>query len=309
MDPLVPPDVVDLYVETLKRLLEDPENDELLRHVQLKMEFDPRAFGKAAQKVLGDTEHVQVVSRIGTARAEEWQNVINNQHCTPSAVRTPTSLQDLIAIVQEAKSTSRTVRAVGSGHSFSNVAITYDFDSILVKPQGMKKVQITDPSVLSPDISSKLVTIESGITIADLNQTLDNMGLALTNMGAFDGQTLSGAISTGTHGTGVSLGPIGSSVRAVVLVSETGTVYQIEPVNGISDPEKFKNKHHDIVLKQDDDWFHSIVVSMGECTLRHRYEDSCLLLQVVWVLFMHTSWRWRPRIYSKRSVHPTLGRI
>jgi hypothetical protein len=266
MDPLVPPEVVDLYVDILKRLLKDPENDELLREVELKMEFDPRAFGHATKKVLGSTQQVDA------ARAEEWQNSINNQHCTPSAIRSPSSLQDLIAIVQEAKSTGKTVRAVGSGHSFSNVAITYNSDSILVKPQGMKQVQITDPSVLLPGgISTKLVTVESGITIEDLNKTLDIMGLALTNMGAFDGQTISGAISTGTHGTGVSLGPIGSSVRAVLLVSESGAVYQIEPANGISDPAKFKNKHPDIVLKQNDDWFHSIVVSMGACIFWYRH--------------------------------------
>ena len=278
MDSLVPPEVVDLYIDILKRLLEDPENDELLRDVELKMEFDPRAFGKAAQAVLGDTQRTLMKSRVGAARAEEWQNCIDNQHCTPSAIRSPSSLQDLIAIVQEAKSTGKTVRAVGSGHSFSNVAITYNFDSVLVKPQGLKQVQITDPSVLLPDaISSKLVTVESGITIADLNQRLDTMGFALTNMGAFDGQTISGAISTSTHGTGVSLGPIGSSVRAVVLVSESGTVYQIEPTKGISDPAKFKNKNHDIVLKQDDDWFQSTVVSMGTPILWYRYASSYLL--------------------------------
>lgn len=310
MDSLVPPEIVDLYVDILKRLVDDPENDELLRQVELKMEFDPRAFGKAAQKVLGDTKHTLaqkhlggtkhhlaqkvledikdtaqrvledakhtlIKSRVGATGVEVWQNVIDNQHCTPSAIRSPSSLQDLITIVQEAKSTGKTVRAVGSGHSFSNIAITYNSNSILVKPQGMKQVRITDLSVLLPDaVSSKLVTVESGIIIADLNQTLDTMGLALTNMGAFDGQTISGAISTGTHGTGVSLGPIGSSVRAVVLVSESGTVYQIEPTKGISDPTKFKNKNRDIVLKQDDDWFHSIVVSMGTSVLWCKYPSS-----------------------------------
>lgn len=321
MDSLVPPEIVDLYVDILKRLVDDPENDELLRQVELKMEFDPRAFGKAAQRVLGDTKHTLaqkhpedtkhhlaqkvledikdtarrvledaketaqkgledakhtlIKSRVGATGVEVWQNVIDNQHCTPSAIRSPSSLQDLIAIVQEAKSTGKTVRAVGSGHSFSNIAITYNSNSILVKPQGMKQVRITNPSVLLPDaIPSKLVTVESGITIAALNQTLDTMGLALTNMGAFDGQTISGAISTGTHGTGVSLGPIGSSVRAVVLVSESGTVCQIEPKKGISDPTKFKNKNHDIVLKQDDDWFHSIVVSMGTSVLWCKYPSS-----------------------------------
>jgi len=105
----------------------------------------------------------------------------------------------------------------------------------------MKQVQITDPSVLFPSaISSELVNVESGITITDLNKTLYTMGFALTDMGAFDGKTISDAI---TYGTGVFLGPIGRSVRAVVLVSESSTVYQIEPANDISDPVKFKNKN------------------------------------------------------------------
>ena len=82
-------------------------------------------------------------------------------------------------------------------------------------------------------------------------------------MGAYDGQTLGGAISTGTHGTGISLGPIASNVRSLVLVSENKTVYQIEPTKGITNPTKFAKAKPDIVLKQDDEWLNSNVVAMG----------------------------------------------
>ena len=66
---------------------------------------------------------------------------------------------------------------------------------------------------------------------------------------------LAGAISTGTHGTGISLGPIASSVHSLVLVPENTTIYQIEPTKGITDPIKFSGPRArpDIVLKQDDE--------------------------------------------------------
>ncbi len=92
-------------------------------------------------------------------------------------------------------------------------------------------------------------------------------------MGAYDSQSLAGAISTGTHRTGISLGPIASSVRFLVLVSEKGMIYHIEPTNGITDPAAFANAKPVVILKQDDDWFQSNVVPMGcmglvySCTL------------------------------------------
>ena len=136
----------------------------------------------------------------------------------------------------------------------------------------MKKVLPVDASLLlDPSKASNLFSAESGMTIERLNDELDKRHLALANMGAYDGQTLAGAISTGTHGTGISLGPIASSVRSLVLVSSTRTIYQIEPSTGITDPAKFAKANLDMVLKQDDDWFQSSVIAMGRMGLIYSY--------------------------------------
>lgn len=152
----------------------------------------------------------------------------------------------------------------------------------------MKKVLPVDASLLlDPSKASNLFSAESGKMIERLNDELDKRSLALAHMGAYDGQTLAGAISTGTHGTGISLGPIASSVRSLVLVSGTRAIYQIELSNGITDLVKFAKANPDMVLKQDDDWFHSSVIAMGCMGLIYSYtleimpgyflEESCVL--------------------------------
>jgi FAD/FMN-containing dehydrogenase len=130
----------------------------------------------------------------------------------------------------------------------------------------MNQVLKVNASLLrDPLKQSSLFEVQSGITIKDLNLALDEAGKALINMGAYDGQTLAGAISTGTHGKGIMLGPMASNVRSLVIVSETGDVYQYEPSNGITDQDKFATdtSKAGIILKQDDDFFQSVVVSMG----------------------------------------------
>ncbi len=97
-----------------------------------------------------------------------------------------------------------------------------------------------------------LFETEAGITIKDLNKELTDNDLGLPNMGGYDGQTIIGAISTSTHGSGISLGPFPDMVRSVVLATTgkwngpiiSGTnssdgvnYYRIEPLHGITDPD------------------------------------------------------------------------
>lgn len=195
-----------------------------------------------------------------TAR-EEWSNCIGNQKAHPLNIFRPTTLAELIAIVKRAESENRKLRAVGSGHSFSDIAVTNDF---LIDTHGLKKVLTLDTETLKAGVpTSTLVEVECGITIADVNDRLDELGLALINMGAHTAQTVVGALSTSTHGSGISLGSAASFVRSIVVVASEGKVYRIEPADGKTDPEKFKRKHGDIELRQDDDWFKSVVIGLG----------------------------------------------
>jgi L-gulono-1,4-lactone dehydrogenase len=259
--------------ELLAALAHNPHDDELLSRIKTRIRGGDEEFDSAAASVhsVFTTVGKFVESKLPKFSTLTWSNCINQQTCSPSQIKHPKSLQDLVDAVNEGRKSNISVRAVGSGHSFSNVAPTFD-GGILLDPHGMSNVlEVDTDSLRDPGGAEELFSVESGITIADLNTALDKNKLGLINMGAYDGQTLAGAISTGTHGTGFALGPMASNVRAIVLVSETGTVYQIEPSNGISDPVKFSGKNTNMTLKQDDDWFYSVLISMGCMGLIYSY--------------------------------------
>ncbi|KAK6362766.1 hypothetical protein TWF730_000221 [Orbilia blumenaviensis] len=254
-------------LELLSTLAKEPSNESHLAELKKRIAAGDEKLDHAFFSTMAELAPPQITSAIsgGWFGPKTWTNCVNQQKCYPTEIRTARNLKDITTAVNEAHSKGITVRAVGSGHSYSNVAPVYK-GGLLLDPHEMNKVLKVDEALLKDSQNAGvLFAVESGITIKDLNLALDKRGLALQNMGAFDGQTLAGAISTGTHGTGINFGPIASSVRAIVLVSGDGTVYQIEKSEGISDPEKFKEKVHDRTLKQDDDWFNSVVISMG-CT-------------------------------------------
>jgi hypothetical protein len=194
----------------------------------------------------------------------DWVNCVGEQRCTPLKKVKPQSLKDLVGIVSEANKMKQRVRAVGSGHAFSDIARTDS--AILVNPVLLNRVSEVESGLLRESArNQKLVHVQSGITVQSFITELDNRGLALINMGGYTGQTISGTLSTGTHGSGITFGPLASFARSIVLVSESGTVYQIEPASGITDPAKFSGiiDGVDVVLKQDDEWFRAVLVAMG----------------------------------------------
>ena len=196
-----------------------------------------------------------------SASRQTWRNCIGNQKAFPLSIFRPTTLSDVISIIKRAENENRKVRAVGSGHSFSDVALTDDF---LIDTHGLNRVLALDAELLKVSArTSPLVEVECGIRIVDLNEALDRIGLALPNMGGHTAQTIVGALSTSTHGSGLSLESLAGFVRSIVLVSCEGKVYRIERSNGITDAARFSSKQSDIELQQDDDWFNSVVISLG----------------------------------------------
>ena len=111
------------------------------------------------------------------------------------------------------------VKVAGSGHSFTDIACT---DGRLIKLDRYA-------GVLDVDRQSATVTVQAGITIARLSEELARHGLAMANMGDVAYQTISGAISTATHGTGERLRNIPSQVYALSLVLADGSVLQCSP--------------------------------------------------------------------------------
>lgn len=204
---------------------------------------------------------------------KRWRNDTGNQGIDPLRQLTPTTLEELCSAVREAEHDDCTVRAVGSGHSWSDVALT---DGMLLHPTGLTKPLDLEPELLRVDATSThdgadvtLVRVQAGITIAALNAHLRSQGLALPNMGGFDGQTIAGVISTSTHGSGIRFGPLSDLVRSLDIVGAGGTVYRIEPSDGPSDPATYRQRYPEHELRQDDSWFNAAVVGMGCMGLIH----------------------------------------
>ena len=147
-----------------------------------------------------------------------WRTWSGGEACEPAVVERPASTADVVAAVERAVAAARPVKAVGSGHSFTGVALTGG--SLL----------LTDrlTGLVDADRASGRVRVRAGTTIHALGGLLDEQGLALPNLGDIDAQTIAGAIATGTHGTGATLPGLAAQVTALQLVTAAGDVLEVD---------------------------------------------------------------------------------
>jgi len=145
-----------------------------------------------------------------------WSNWAGNQRCAPASVERPTSDAELSAVVKRAAADGRRVKPVGAGHSFTDIAVT---DGVQVRLDGYDRV-------LGLDREAKRITVQSGISIAALNERLAAAGLAMPNMGDIAYQSIAGATATATHGTGVRFGNLSSRIVGMRLIDGTGEIVE-----------------------------------------------------------------------------------
>ncbi|HVY11481.1 MAG TPA: D-arabinono-1,4-lactone oxidase [Mycobacteriales bacterium] len=156
-----------------------------------------------------------------------WQNWGRNQTASPREVATPIDVDAVSLVVARAADDGRKVKAVGSGHSFTATAVA---DDIQLRLDHLDRI-------LAVDREAGRVTVGAGIKLHRLNAELEALGLSMSNLGDIDAQTLAGAISTGTHGTGATLGGLATQVRAFELVTADGAVVRVSEAE---DPELFQ---------------------------------------------------------------------
>ena len=185
-----------------------------------------------------------------------WRNHTGNQAVEPLRVCWPESLEDLVAVVREAGELDVPVRAVGSGHAWSDVALC---TGIVVETT---ELQRTLPLEGMPD-DPGLFRAEAGMKIRRLNAELAARDRALENLGGYDGQSIAGVVSTATHGSGMRFGPLCDLVRSLDLVAGDGAVHRFERAGGPTDPAALAALHPDWELHQDDDRFRAVVCGMG----------------------------------------------
>ncbi|BFO15994.1 D-arabinono-1,4-lactone oxidase [Streptomyces sp. KM77-8] len=153
---------------------------------------------------------------VGTTstRNGTWRNWGGNISVRPAREVAPASVDELADAVRRAAEDGMPVKAVGAGHSFTSIAAT---DGLLIRPQLLTGIRHIDRA-------AGTVTVEAGTPLRRLNLALAREGLSLTNMGDIMEQTVSGATSTGTHGTGRDSASIAAQIRGLELVTADGSV-------------------------------------------------------------------------------------
>lgn len=156
-----------------------------------------------------------------------WSNWSGSVTCRPREIVTPTSIQDLARVVSQIARDGRRVRVTGSGHSFTPLAQT---DDAMISMAGLQGITAVDEQ-------AGAVTVLGGERLKSLGDGLLKRGLAQENLGDIDVQTITGAISTGTHGTGVRFGNLATQVTGLTLVTASGDILELSRER---EPDLFK---------------------------------------------------------------------
>jgi L-gulono-1,4-lactone dehydrogenase len=155
-----------------------------------------------------------------------WTNWGRNQSVSPRRVERVTSAEEVAGVIRDAIRRGQRVKAVGAGHSFTPIAVA-------------SEVQVTLEASGAPvdiDAGTGLAVVPAGLELHRLNRLLWQSGLSMQNLGDIEAQTVAGAISTGTHGTGARKQGLAAQVRAIELVLGGGDIVTCSPEQ---DPELF----------------------------------------------------------------------
>ncbi|WP_307708677.1 D-arabinono-1,4-lactone oxidase [Streptomyces sp. V1I6] len=152
--------------------------------------------------------------RTRSSGSSPWRNWAGTVVSRSAREVRPASVEELADAVRSAVAEGLRVKTVGTGHSFTAIAAT---DGLLIRPDLMTGIRRIDRSEMT-------VTVESGTPLKRLNTALAREGLSLTNMGDIMEQTVAGATSTGTHGTGRDSASIAAQIKGLELVTADGSV-------------------------------------------------------------------------------------
>lgn len=146
-----------------------------------------------------------------------WSNWSGSVTCAPQTMIMPTDETAVSALVKAAAVAGTMVRVAGTGHSFTPLCAS---DDVLVSLDGLQGLVAT---------AQDTATFWAGTKLHQVVEPLWAAGLAMANMGDIDRQALAGAVSTGTHGTGPTLGSISTQVVGLRLVLASGEIIECSP--------------------------------------------------------------------------------
>ena len=147
-----------------------------------------------------------------------WQNWGRTEKVRPQLVEYPTTISAVRRSVRSAATRGRAIKAVGAGHSFTGIAVA---------PGTL--LDLSDLSgLVSVDRERSRVRLLAGTRLHRIPALLAPYGLAMTNLGDIDRQSISGAVSTGTHGTGLRFGGLATQVVGATLVTADGELLTVD---------------------------------------------------------------------------------
>lgn len=141
-----------------------------------------------------------------------WQNWGRSESVRPHRVEFPRTAEAVRRAVVAASAQGLPVKAVGAGHSFTGIAVA---PGVLVDLSDLT-------GLVAVDVDRSRVTLRAGTRLYQIPALLAPYGLAMPNLGDIDRQSISGAISTGTHGTGAGFGGIATQVVGATLITAAG---------------------------------------------------------------------------------------
>lgn len=148
----------------------------------------------------------------------KWRNWARTEKSRPVLEVAPRTIDQVVLAVQRARETGHTVKPIGASHSFTAIGAT---DGVRLNMEALR-------GLVDVDLERGRVTLWAGTHLWELPSILDPLGLALENMGDIDRQTITGATSTGTHGTGIGIGGLSTRIVGATLVTGTGEIIDID---------------------------------------------------------------------------------
>ncbi len=149
--------------------------------------------------------------------SKPWRNWAHTAASQPVLAIAPRSVAQAVRVIERARETGNTVKPIGASHSFTAIGATDGVRLHMDRLRGLVDV----------DLERRQVTLWAGTHLWELPDILHPLGLALENMGDIDRQTISGATSTGTHGTGLRFGGLATRVVGATLLTGTGEVLTV----------------------------------------------------------------------------------
>ncbi len=145
-----------------------------------------------------------------------WKNWSGLVKASPEVIIYPTSEEEIVDMVRMAGNEGKKIRVAGSGHSFPDIVATKDIIVSLDKMQGIVAQ------------NENLFTVWAGTKLKKLGKLLFERGYAMENMGDIDAQSIAGAVSTGTHGTGKDFGILATQLVGIRFIDSEGNIVEMD---------------------------------------------------------------------------------